>query len=374
MPAVSYALEVDGAPASAELLAAVRQVEVEEHAELAAMLRIGLAVGVRDDGAGWTVLDDDLFTRLAPVKLTVAVGSSTRVPLVEGRVVEADAEFSNEPGRSTLEVVAMDASVLMNLEEKIRAWPDMADSDIAATLFGEYGLEVDVEPTSLTRRQDVVTVIQRGTDFQFLRRLATRNGYECFVTLDPSTGAATGHFHPPRLQGPPAGVLNVNMGSTTNVNAFRARFEMLRPTAARLDGVDFETGDDQSAEVRDPSLEPLGGTRTHPADRPRVALPGRIGLVESAELQAYAQAVVDRSSWAIVAEGELNTAAFGGILRARQTVFVRGAGRNYSGAYYVERVLHAFTGDGYTQRFTLRRNALGLTRGENFAADDALAE
>jgi len=53
---------------------------------------------------------------------------------------------------------------------------------------------------------------------------------------------------------------------------------------------------------------------------------------------------------------------------------VRGVGRQFSGRYYVERVLHQIGGDGsYTQKFTLRRNATGLTGRENFRADDAIA-
>jgi hypothetical protein len=35
-------------------------------------------------------------------------------------------------------------------------------------------------------------------------------------------------------------------------------------------------------------------------------------------------------------------------------------------------VLHTFTGEGYTQRFSLRRNALGLTGQERFVEDNAL--
>jgi phage protein D len=51
---------------------------------------------------------------------------------------------------------------------------------------------------------------------------------------------------------------------------------------------------------------------------------------------------------------------------------VRGVGRQFSGRYYVERVLHTIGGDGaYTQRFTLRRNATGLTGQEDFRSDAA---
>jgi len=44
---ISYSLTIDGAAASSALLQAIRQIDVEDHAELADMLRLRLAVGVR---------------------------------------------------------------------------------------------------------------------------------------------------------------------------------------------------------------------------------------------------------------------------------------------------------------------------------------
>jgi phage protein D len=62
------------------------------------------------------------------------------------------------------------------------------------------------------------------------------------------------------------------------------------------------------------------------------------------------------------------------VLRAKQPVMVRGVGRQLSGRYYVESVLHTIRADGgYTQKFVLRRNAVGLTGQEQFRDDDALA-
>jgi len=39
-----------------------------------------------------------------------------------------------------------------------------------------------------------------------------------------------------------------------------------------------------------------------------------------------------------------------------------------SGTYYVQSVTHTINGDGYSQRFSLKRNALGLTKTEGYAA------
>src|SRR5215212_3966607 len=188
MPAVSFTLLIDDAPASPELLDVLQQIEVEDHAQMADMLRVSLAVGVRENGSGWNVLDDGLFKRLTNIKVKVKVGSGSDEPLIDAFVIETNADFSNEPGRSMLRAVAMDPTVLMNLEEKVRPWPDMADSAIASAIYGEYGFEVEVEQTQPSRQEVNHTTIQRGTDIQFLRQLAERNGYECYVETDPQGG------------------------------------------------------------------------------------------------------------------------------------------------------------------------------------------
>jgi phage protein D len=368
--AVSYTLEVGGQRASPELLSAVQAVEIEDHADIADMLRLRLAVTVGSDGREWTLLDGGPFTRLANVKVAAAIGSATPEPLIDAYVIDVRATLSPEPAGSMLEVVAMDATVLMSLEEKVRAWPDVSDSSIASTIFGEHGLTPDVEDTQPTRQETDATTIQRGSDIQFLRQLAERNGYECFVEAGPG-GQTTAHFHAPKLDEEPQGVLNVSMGSATNVDEFRARNDMLRPTTAEVRGLDVATQEGQPADVTDVAATRLGTEATVAADRPRRVLLSGTGLSAGGELQTLAQAVVDRSAWAIAAEGSLNSATYGRALRAKRPVLVRGAGTELSGTYYAERVLHTFDAAGWTQRFRLRRNASGVTRRENFQESGA---
>ena len=373
MTAVSYTLLINDLPASPDLLDAIQQIEVEDHADMADMLRLRIAIGVKDGCADWTVVDDDLFPRLATLKVRVTVGSGPAEPLIEAHVIETNANFANQPGQSVLNVVAMDPTVLMNLEEKVRPWPDMADGDIATTIFGEYGFSAKVEPTQPSRQEVDHTTMQRGADIRFLQQLAQRNGYECYVEANTSTGHIEGHFHPPELEQRPQGVLSVNMGESTNVNSFNARYDMLRPTTARVTGLDIGTRSDQPAQAENLAFRELGSEPSLNGDRRRRVLLSQTGLAETGELQAYAQAVVDRSSWAITADGELNTVAYGRLLRAKRPVLVRGAGRQFNGTYYVQQVLHTFSGNGYTQRFTLYRNATGLTGQESFVEDLALS-
>ena len=372
---ISYALTLNNNPASTELLNAVKQIEIEDHASMADMLRLRLAVAVREDGSGWTLVDDAIFARLAKLKLSVTVGSGPAVPLIEAYVIDVDTNFSNEPDGSTFTVTAMDPTVLMHLDEKVKAWPNMMDSDVASAIFSDasYGFTPVVESTKWSRQENDHTLMQRGTDIQFLKRLADRNGYECFVELTDA-GQIEGHFHPSKRDGKPQGTLTVNMGSATNVDKFHARFDMLGPTVAKARTLDPDDASAQDGDAQEGTQsEGMGDAPTVPADRPRRVLLSQLAMAQSGEAQRYAQAVVDRSSWSIVAEGELHTVAYGGVLKAKQPVLVRGAGREFSGRYYVERVLHVISGDGsYIQRFTLRRNATGLTGQEDFRDDDAL--
>lgn len=368
--AISYSLTVAGSPAPPEMIAAIQSIQVEDHAELADLVRIKLTVGVRPDGSGWTILDDDTFSRLAAVQVGVRIGN-TRETLINAYVVETNVNFSAQPGQSILTVVAMDGTALMNLEEKIKPWPDMADSDIASSIFGDYGFTPKVKDSQPSRSDTEHRVIQRGTDIAFLTQLAQRNGCECYVETSPS-GEIEGHFHPPELNQSPQGVLTLNMGEATNVSAFSVTHDMMKPVTVQAKGLEIESGSDQPAESSSQSGDELGSGGSVPADRPRKILLAKTGLAKASELQTAAQAVVDRSAWAIVADGELNASTYGAVLRAKRPVTVRGAGRVLSGTYYVHRVLHTFTAEGYRQRFTLRRNALGLTGRETFTEDNAL--
>jgi phage protein D len=373
---IAFTLSINGSPASAALLNAIKQIEMEDHARMADMLRLRLAVAVKEDGSGWTLLDDTVFTRLANLKLSVTVGSGPAMPLINAYVIEVDTKFSNEPSGSELVVTAMDPTVLMHLDEKVKPWPNMKDSDVANAIFADasYGFTPVVEATNWSRQENDHTLIQRGTDIQFLQQLADRNGYECFVEMNDA-GTVEGHFHPPKHDGQPQGTLTVNTGAATNVNRFQAKFDMLGPATAKAATLDPDDASSQSGQADNATQsDGMGDASAVPAERPRKLLLSQLGMAQAGEVQRFTQAVVDRSSWAIVAEGELNTLAYGGVLKAKQPVMVRGVGQQFSGRYYVERVLHTIGGDGsYTQKFTLRRNATGLTGQESFRSDDALA-
>lgn len=224
--AISYSWTVDGAPPSPALVSSVKLFQVEDHSSMADLLRIKVTIGVKQDGSGWTVLDEDTFPRLARIEVKGKIGTQTET-LILAHVIETSVEFSTQPGQTVMSIVAMDSSALMNLEEKVRPWPDMSDSEIATTIFEEYGFSPRVKDTQPARPESETKTIQRSTDIQFLQQLAQRNGCECYVETSPS-GDIEGHFHPPDTSQRPQGVLTVNMGQDTNVSAFSVRNDIDR--------------------------------------------------------------------------------------------------------------------------------------------------
>jgi phage protein D len=61
----------------------------------------------------------------------------------------------------------------------------------------------------------------------------------------------------------------------------------------------------------------------------------------------------------VTGQGTVQTARYGGVLRARSLVGVRGAGLDYDGFYYVRSVTHNITRSSYSQSFGLSREGTG---------------
>lgn len=367
MTPIAFTLLFGPVPAPPDVVEAVEEIEVESSTEEASAFRLRLGIGQTAIG-DWSILERDYFRPLLP--LTVRVGGGLGLPqaLINGYVSGQQVSWGEEPGTSVLEVTGMDVTLLMNLQEKVMPWPNLPDSAIAAAVFGQYAVTPRLTPTTPALIEPEGTTTQRGTDIRFLKQLARRQGFECYVQPEPNSGLDQGFFQrlPPPV-GPALAVLNVAAGPQTNVTGFSVHYEMTRPTSAIAAGLDVAT------KALAPALAPVS-TDLPPAGLepalsrvlpPPIVRPAGLGLATAAELQPAVQGIVNESSWAVVAEG--TTGADVGILRPGGYVNVRGAGRVFSGSYYLTRVSHSIRRDGsHTQHFTARRNAVSLNGSEIF--------
>jgi hypothetical protein len=361
------------------LLTALQKIEVETSTEMASVFR--LRFGLEQADGDWNLVmpqyEELLFRPLTPVQIRIQVGIDIPKAVINGYITQQKVLYDDEGGASTMEITGMDATMLMNLQEKVIRWPIPDDGAIATAVFGQYGIMPRVSPSVPFNLDPTDMTVQRGTDIRFLRRLAQRNGFECYVQPQAQTGIDFGYFGPPtNLPGMQETVLNVKMGAETNVSEFMIRYDMVKPTLALSAGIDVTTRARSFARSAAPPITPppIGGlypsgapmgvqdatvramAGAHP---PPIVLPAQTGQMALPGLAVVNQAIANRSSWAIVAEGTVGEGV--GVLFAGATVNVRGAGLAFNGAYYVTRVTHTLECGAYTQKFEARRNAIGMS-------------
>jgi phage protein D len=356
-----YTLLVALAPAPEPLVDAVQQIEVDCSIDEASVLRITFGITATEIG-DWSILDLDPFRPLTPLQLRVQRGVAPPEALINAFVTQHDVTYSGGGG-SKLELTAMDATYTMNLAEQATSWPNLPDSAIATAIFGQHTIVPQVDSTTPVLTEPEGTTIQRGTDIRFLRRLAKRNGFDCYVQPEPLSGLDVGHFHRRQLMGMPQAVLSVEMGTETNVSDFSIRYELTRATGALAANLDVLTKTPQPAVAPVALEQPLGieGTLMRELPPP-MARPAHTGLPRAAELQRATQAIVDRSSWAVIAEGTVGLDV--PPLRPGGLVSIRGAGRLHNGSYFLTRVHHTIKPGCIEQRFEAARNAVTETGAE----------
>lgn len=363
----NFKLSIDGLEAG-DLYESIISMEVELDEDLAAMFRLNLAMVLQPDGT-WNFLDDERLRIWSRVGIKAGFGDAGE-ELILGYITQVMPNFDPDPTQCTLEIWGMDATVLMDREQRLKDWPNRKDSDIAREIFTRYGLKADLENTPIVHKEATDTIMQRETDIRFLRRLAFRNGFECYVE------GAAGHFHAPRLSGPAQPVLAAHFGKQTNVRRLTLEVNATMPANVRMVQIDRLTKQVQEVAI-DASQKPALGQKV-PARLVPPGVPAGLAVVTGAvatgipEMTALCRELYDRGAWFVTGEGEIAANDYGHVLKVRRTVTLKGIGQSHSGVYYVSHVTHTFNTDGYTQFFKVKRNALMATGKENFSASDSL--
>jgi len=350
MPDTSLTLEIDGTAIASERLDRVLSAQVEEATDRADAATVTALVEAGADGE-WTSMLDPLTEPRTPLVIEIARGTDSY--RFDGLSTEAGWELDPD-GRSQLTIKALDRTLEMDAEEKVVAWPGTSDSGIAEAIFGAYGFRPQVEATPAAPDPDVHVVIQRATDWGFLRSLAAKWGYA--VYLESELGRTTGHFHPLDPLADPAGELLLGFGGQAGSVRVEAQLTAgQRVKAARIpplsDAVEQgdATGDDEAQGERT-----LAGQATlllSPAD-----LEGEI------EALAATTGLARRTAYGLRLAVEVD-AAQAGMVRARRTVLVKGLGSALSGPYLVERVRHQIELTEHRLQLDLVRNAFGAGGG-----------
>jgi len=364
---ITATISIEDEPAP-DLFLSLIEMEVDEDHRVAASFRIKLAMNRKTDGL-WTILDDERIKPWARMTISVNVADE-EVEIITGYVTRITPHVDPNPNGSHLEIWGLDPSCLMSLEEKVKAWPNISDGDIAQQVFSQYKLKPKVEGTEVIHAEAMGTIIQRETDIQFLKRLARRNGFECFVSGD------TGFFRKPPLDGEPLPVLAAHFGPETNLINFDAKLNTLLPAKIEMHHVDTVGKQIEDAVIEAGEQEQLGRDRAESIVAPNGIISRthvrHAVAVGKPEMENLCRALFEEAEWFIEATGEVESVLYGEVLKARSPVPIKGVGEIFSGIYYLTHVKHLFYLDTYTQQFTARRNAMAPSGPGDFAGGGSL--
>ena len=354
MPDTTLVLEIDGDEIKADALAPLIEIHVEDSVDVADAATVVARLEPSGDGEWASMLDPLVAPR---TKVVVQLTRGGTVYRFDGRAVDASWSI-DAAGTSKLTVRALDGTADMDAEEKIVAWPGTSDSGAVTAIFGSYGFDTQVTDTPAGPDPDVHVLLQRGTDWQFVRALADRWGYAAYLECDGED--VVGHFHPLDPLADPDGELALGFGGdATNVTVHAdlvagRRVEAARiPTLSDTPGTADVTGDDEAQGSRS-----LAGATTIVLSPDDVA--GEI------DPEAASTGLARRTAFAVTLDVEIDPDKTGLLLRAGRTVLVKGLGSTLSGRYLVQRVRHTVTTAAHKQSVTLVRNALGLKGDEPF--------
>jgi len=309
-----------------------------------------------------------LFMR---VVIAVTVNGQTSV-LIDGVITKNHIAPGDKGSNSTLTLLGKDLTVLMD-QSKWTGFPYPAlpaEARVALILlkYALYGVIPLVIPSVLLFVPLPIDQIpsQKGTDLEYVQHLAGEAGYVFYIDPGPIPGVSKAYWGPQVKVGPVQPALSADMDAYTNVESLQFSFNQEQNKIPLVYISNSETG--ISIPIPIPPITPLNPPLGLIPPLPTNLLPPdlspfRADLSKRPIPQAIMMGLAEaaKNAEAVSCEGSLDVTRYGGILKARQLVGVRGAGPAFDGLYYVKSVTHKIKRGEYKQSFTLTRNGLVST-------------
>ncbi len=309
-----------------------------------------------------------LFMRV----VIVATVNGVANVLIDGVITNNEISPGDKGSNSTLTITGKDLSVLMDQSNwggfPYPAMPAEARVSLILLKYALFGVVPLVIPSVLLFVPLPIDQIpsQQGTDLGYIKYLAEQAGYVFYIDPGPLPGMSKAYWGPQIKVGPVQPALSSDMDAYTNVESLHFKFSQEQNKIPIVYIYNEETG--VSIPIPIPPITPLNPplglipplpTNLLPPD----LTPFRGDLSKRPIPQAIMMGLAEaaKNAEAVSCEGSLDVSRYGGVLKARQLVGVRGAGPAFDGLYYVKRVTHKIKRGEYKQNFTLTRNGLVST-------------
>lgn len=351
------------APAPRFLLESLENVEVTQSDKGRSGFQMTFRAGRSSkDLLDYELTESSLLNPFNRVVLIVTISATPQV-LMDGIITHQELAPSNEPGATRLTVTGEDVSLMMDLAEKSEQHPAQSEMVIAAKIiasYAQYGLIPLIKPPFL---QDIPLPteripVQQGTDLEFLNVMANRFGYVFYVNPGPVPMSNTAYWGPPVRKGSLQPALSVNMGPQSNVDSISFQNNALAPVEIVGKILDRSNNKLTALQIAKSQRSPLAKVAPKIKRSIQFRQTGLKSEQASARARGFMDAAADKT---MTCTGELDAMIYGGLLRARELVGLRGAGHTYDGLWYVKSVTHRIRQDEYKQSFSLSREGTGAT-------------
>lgn len=292
--------------------------------------------------------------------------------LIDGVITNNQIAPGDKGSNSTLTITGKDLTALMDQSDwsgfPFPACPPEARVAIICAKYALFGLIPLIIPSIMVDEILPIEQIpaQQGTDYHYVSQLAANVGYVFYIDPGPTPGISKAYWGPQIKVGPIQPALNADMDAYTNVESLNFTFDQEKNKLPLIFYNNPETGISFPIPLPPitPLNPPLGAIPPLPTNLlPPDLKPFRDDISKVSTPQALMQGLAAAADNAecVTCKGSLDVTRYGGVLKARQLVGVRGTGPAFDGLYYVKQVKHKIKRGEYKQEFTLTRNGLVST-------------
>lgn len=351
-----------GGKAQEELKNAVISLEVDENLESASMFTININEGLDIKTQKFTWLDNKLIAPEGGEDVEISIGYASRAkklkePLITGKITALNPSFPST-GVPTLSVQGYDLSFCLqkSVVKKKRTFDKEKDyGAVAKKIASEHKLGV-VNIKSTIKPCEKITQNPGESDYNFLKRLADRFGYEFFIRNKEL------YFRKPRDYEEEVMTLewgkelisfNPRLSTAKVVSKVTVKGHNQKNPAkpiigiATLKDIGFKEPKAKSA------AESVKTCQKKEVETSEHDFP----VCDEEDAKALAKALLIKANNSVI-EGSCECIGIPE-LRPGTNVQIEGIGKRFSGKYYIKSVKHSIGDSGYTVSFEVRRGGFG---------------
>ena len=304
-------------------------------------------------------------TALMRVIVVVTINSIPSV-LMDGVITNQHLTSGDRPGQTALTIIGEDLTKLMDLQEfNGIPYPAMPQNVQVLTVLSKYMMlgiiPLVIPPISMDIPLPTGRIpSHEGTDLHHILELARKVGYVFYVDPGPVPGANTAYWGPEIKIGVPQPALSLDMDAHRTVDTLSFAFDS---ASTDLPVVMIQNPLTKAPiPIPIPKLNPLQPPLgLLPPPITRISIQGQSAKLSALEALGEGLAAGAASMDSVTANGSLDVARYGHVLKSRKLVGVRGAGLAFDGLYYVKSVTSTIKRGEFKQSFELTRNALVST-------------